>query len=58
MQLKGVVAVGLFTFITSFLVWYIIKLTFGLRVDEKHEDRGVDLYETGLEAYPEFATNS
>jgi len=58
MQLKGVVAVGLFTFITSFIFWYLIQLTFGLRVDSKHENEGVDLHETGLEAYPEFTKNS
>jgi len=57
MQLKGVVAVGLFTFIISFLFWYLIQLTFGLRVDLKHENEGVDLHETGLEAYPEFTKN-
>jgi len=58
MQLKGVVAVGLFTFITSFIFWYLIQLTFGLRIDSKYENEGLDLHETGLEAYPEFTKNS
>ena len=56
-QIKGIVAVGLFTFTASFIVWYIIKLVMGLRVSEEEEYDGEDLHETGLEAYPEFAKN-
>ena len=58
MQLKGIVAVGLFTFITSYIVWYLIKVTLGIRVDTVHEKDGIDLHETGLEAYPEFSKNN
>jgi len=58
MQLKGIVAIGLFTFISSFIVWYILKITVGIRVTMEHEEDGVDLHETGLEAYPEFSRNS
>lgn len=53
-QLKGVVIIGLFTFITSYIVWYIIKIAIGLRVSEEEEYDGEDIHETGLEAYPEF----
>ncbi|RUM62481.1 MAG: ammonium transporter, partial [Sulfurimonas sp.] len=56
-QVKGIVAVGLFTFTASFAVWYIIKLVVGLRVSEQEEYDGEDQHETGLEAYPEFAKN-
>ena len=42
--------------ITSFAVWYAIKATLGIRVDEEHEYEGVDISECGLEAYPEFTT--
>ncbi len=55
MQIKGIIAVGLFTFVASFLIWYIIKVTIGLRVDSAYEKDGIDLHETGLEAYPEFS---
>jgi len=58
MQLKGVIAIGLFTFVTSFIIWYILKLSIGIRVPIEQEKNGVDLYETGLEAYPEFSKNS
>jgi len=57
MQIKGIVVVGFFTFTASFAVWYLIKVTLGIRVDTVHEKDGVDLHETGLEAYPEFSKN-
>jgi Amt family ammonium transporter len=53
-QLKGVIVIGLFVFIVSFIVWYIIKVTVGLRVSEEEEIQGLDIDECGLEAYPEF----
>ncbi|MCH9814201.1 MAG: ammonium transporter [Epsilonproteobacteria bacterium] len=57
-QIKGIVIVGIFTFVASFIVWYILKLTIGLRVSEEVEYEGEDLEETGLEAYPEFGKGS
>jgi len=54
MQIRGIIVIGLFTFVTSFALWYILKLTTGIRVSEEVERDGVDLDETGLEAYPEF----
>lgn len=57
-QLKGIVLIGLFVFITSFVVWYIIKMVMGLRVSEQEEYDGLDQSETGLEAYPEFIKNA
>jgi Amt family ammonium transporter len=53
-QLKGVIVIGLFVFIVSFIVWYILKVTVGLRVSEEEEVQGLDIDECGLEAYPEF----
>ena len=53
-QLKGIVVIGAFTFIVSLIVWYIIKLVIGIRVSEEEEIEGLDTYEIGLEAYPEF----
>jgi Amt family ammonium transporter len=57
-QLKGVIIIGLFTFVASFIVWFVIKMVMGLRVSEEVEYQGLDLDETGLEAYPEFMKNS
>ncbi len=53
-QLKGIVVIGAFVFIVSFIVWKILDMVVGLRVDEETEVNGLDIHETGLEAYPEF----
>ena len=53
-QLIGLVTIFAWTFITSFVVWFIIKMVFGIRVSEEEEAEGVDFSECGLEAYPEF----
>ena len=53
-QVKGIVVVGAFVFVSSFLIWKIIDILVGLRVDEETEVNGLDIHETGLEAYPEF----
>jgi Amt family ammonium transporter len=54
-QLKGVVVIGVFVFVTSFIVWFILKVTMGIRVSEEVEYDGMDQHEVGLESYPEFA---
>jgi len=53
-QLMGLGVIFAWTFIVSFLVWLLIKVTMGLRVTEEEEHDGVDISECGLEAYPEF----
>ncbi len=53
-QLTGIVAIFAWVFITSLIVWLLIKLTMGIRVSEEEEYEGVDVGECGLEAYPEF----
>ncbi len=54
-QLYSIVVVGAFTFAVSFVVWYILKLTVGIRVGEEEEITGLDMAELGMEAYPEFS---
>ncbi|HKJ00112.1 MAG TPA: ammonium transporter [bacterium] len=53
-QLIGVILVGVFTFAASFLVWWVIKMVFGLRVTQQEEMEGIDLHEFGMEAYGGF----
>ena len=53
-QVKGIVVIGAFVFISSFIVWKILDLIVGLRVSEEIEVQGLDIHETGLETYPEF----
>jgi len=53
-QIYGLVVIFTWTFVTSFIVWMILKATVGIRVSEEEEYEGVDLSECGMEAYPEF----
>lgn len=53
-QLISIIIVGVFTFVVSFVVWFIIKATIGLRPTAEDEDLGLDKAEVGVEAYPEF----
>ena len=53
-QIKGVVIVGLFAFVTSFIILYIINKIIPFRADEDNEIEGLDVSECGIESYPEF----
>ena len=53
-QLYGITAIGAFTIIASAILWYIIKITMGIRVTPEEELEGMDLSEVGMEAYPDF----
>jgi ammonia channel protein AmtB len=52
-QVKGVVAVGVFVSASSFALWRLVDLVMGLRVSEEEELVGLDLSEMGMEAYPQ-----
>lgn len=53
-QLSGVGIIGAFVFATSYVCWKLIDKLIAVRVSEDVEYIGLDLEETGLEAYPEF----
>ena len=57
-QFIGIVAIGAFVFITSLIIWLILKATIGIRVGEEEEVGGLDTSELGMEAYPEFGRGS
>ena len=57
-QIKGVLAVGLFAFVFAFIVFYVLKLTIGLRVSAEEEIEGLDIGEHGNEAYPDFSVST
>jgi len=57
-QLTGLVAIFVWTFVASLVIWFIIKVTIGIRVSEEEEYEGVDISECGIEAYPEFSNRS
>lgn len=53
-QLTGLGAIFGFTFVVSLIVWFIIKVTMGIRISEDEETLGSDMTDIGVEAYPEF----
>jgi Amt family ammonium transporter len=53
-QLIGAITIFVWVFVTSLIVWGILKAVMGIRVGEEEEYEGVDLSECGMEAYPEF----
>ena len=54
-QIISILIVGVFTFVVSGVVWYVIKSTIGIRVSESDETAGLDKSELGMESYPEFS---
>jgi Amt family ammonium transporter len=53
-QLIGVLAYGVFCFISAFVIFFALKATLGLRVDAEEERVGLDVGEHGMEAYGGF----
>jgi len=53
-QLFGAVVIFVWVFGASLLVWFVLKMTLGLRISEEEEYEGADTSECGMEAYPEF----
>ncbi|MEM8848587.1 MAG: ammonium transporter [Pseudomonadota bacterium] len=54
-QVYSILVVGVFTFVLSGVVWFVLKATMGIRVSEEAEIAGLDTTELGMEAYPEFS---
>jgi ammonium transporter, Amt family len=52
-QALGVVTVFAFVFVLSFVAFYAIKKTIGLRVTAEEEEAGLDISEHGMYGYPE-----
>jgi len=53
-QLKGIVAIGVFTFAFAGILFFVLKAAMGLRVSAEEETEGLDIGEHGNEAYPDF----
>jgi len=53
-QLYGILAIFFWSFLTALLVYFLIDMIFGLRVDRRSERRGLDYSEHYEVAYPEF----
>ena len=50
-QLIGTLSVCAFAFVGSFILFFVIKLIMGVRVDEQEEHEGLDVAEHGSPAY-------
>ena len=50
-QLIGIISINVFVFIVSFIVWYFIKKTIGIRLSANAEKIGTDKSEVGVVAY-------
>ncbi len=57
-QLIGALTIFVWVFVTSLIVWGILKAVMGIRVSEEEEYEGVDIAECGMEAYPEFTKSA
>lgn len=53
-QIIGALTIFVWVFVTSLILWSILKAVLGIRVSEEEEATGCDVSECGLEAYPEF----
>ena len=54
-QLTGLGAILGFTFAAALVVWFIIKMVFGIRLSDEEQMIGADSAEIGIAAYPEFS---
>ena len=50
-QLIGVLSINIFVFVVSYIVFSIMKATFGIRLSKEAEAKGTDVTETGVIAY-------
>ena len=53
-QLLGIVAIGAFVFVISWVLWRVLEMTLKVRVSREVEQLGQDVAELGIDAYPEF----
>ena len=53
-QLIGASVILAWGFLTSFVLWGLLKFTIGIRVTKEQEYAGLDKVDCGVEAYPEF----
>ena len=56
-QLIGVGSYAAICITSSFIIFFIMKKTVGIRVSEREELEGLDSHEHGMSAYPDFRMN-
>ena len=50
-QIIGVLSINIFVFVAAYIVFSIMKATFGIRLSKEAETKGTDVTETGVIAY-------
>ncbi|WP_456432880.1 ammonium transporter [Nitratifractor sp.] len=53
-QIKGILVIGVFAFVSSYVVLYVIDKVIPFRATDDEQLEGLDYVECGMEAYPEF----
>lgn len=53
-QLLGMGTIILWSGICSFVVWFTLDYIFAIRIAPEDENRGLDIFDYGMPAYPEF----
>jgi len=53
-QVKGIVVIAVFAFVSSYIVLFIINKVSKFRAEDDAQVEGMDVTECGVEAYPEF----
>ncbi|OJJ17508.1 ammonium transporter [marine bacterium AO1-C] len=53
-QMVGIVCIGVFSFGSAYLIFFLVKKSVGIRVSETEEIEGLDMHEHGMSAYPNF----
>ena len=50
-QLYGILWINIFVFLVAFIIWYLMKISFGIRISREAEKLGTDKAEVGVMAY-------
>ena len=56
-QLAGVGVYAVMCIVSAFIIIFTLKVTVGIRVSEREELEGLDGFEHGMDAYPDFRMN-
>ena len=57
-QILGILAFGLFTVVTTSIIWLVLKKTVGIRASAEDEEYGLDMTEAGAKGYPEYISKN
>ena len=57
-QFLGVLSYAVTCFVAAYAIFFILKVTIGIRVDEEEEMGGLDVGEHGMEAYADFEVHN